>query len=263
MIDFNKGKARKIYRTDINVQRKRTKILKSKRGRTTKTYDINVKRKNLLKQKREKALQNAKDRKLARANRASNDTQNITNTAAAIDDANTDAPIDADNMDNAAIDADNIDNAAIDADNIDNAAIDADNIDNAAIDTDNTDNAATDREKSDDAAMSDTNIDNAVTGSDHTDKAVTGKASTVHVPLPPHSKGKTKDPSQIKTSSKLAIPNAEPSTGDPLPEGHDTAKTSGHTVDLTDVHIYEFLIQGTPNPLDLEGIEEDQLLEIQ
>ena len=42
-------------------------------------------------------------------------------------------------------------------------------------------------------------------------------------------------------------------------------KASGHTLDLGDVHIdlYEFLIQGTPNPHDLEGIEEDQLLEIQ
>ena len=40
-------------------------------------------------------------------------------------------------------------------------------------------------------------------------------------------------------------------------------KASGQTVDLSDVHIYEFLIQGTPNPCDLEGIEEDQLLEIQ
>ena len=40
-------------------------------------------------------------------------------------------------------------------------------------------------------------------------------------------------------------------------------KASGHTVDLSDVCICEFLIQGTPNPHDLEGIEEDQLLEIQ
>ena len=117
--------------------------------------------------------------------------------------------------------------------------------------------------KTDDAAMSDTNIDNARTGEDNTDKAIIGEASTVHVPLPPHSKGKAKDPSQIKTSSKHAIPIAEPSTGDPLLDGHDTVKTSGHTVDLSDVCIYEFLIQGTPNPHDLEGIEEDQLLEIQ
>ena len=42
-----------------------------------------------------------------------------------------------------------------------------------------------------------------------------------------------------------------------------TVMASGHTFDPTGVRIYEFLIQGTPNPLDLEGIEEDQLLEIQ
>ena len=38
---------------------------------------------------------------------------------------------------------------------------------------------------------------------------------------------------------------------------------SGHAFDPTDVCIYEFLIQGTPNLLDLEGVDEDQLLEIQ
>ena len=48
MIDFNKDKARKIYRKDINEQRKRTKIVKSKKGRTTKIYAINIERKRLL-----------------------------------------------------------------------------------------------------------------------------------------------------------------------------------------------------------------------
>ena len=55
----------------------------------------------------------------------------------------------------------------------------------------------------------------------------------------------------------------EPSIGDPPPSEIATAMASGHTFDPTDVRIYEFLIQGAPNPLDLEGIEEDQLLEIQ
>ena len=66
--------------------------MKSKKGRTTKIYAINIERKRLLKQRREKVLQNVKDRKLAKANslaalqadqrtnRASNDTQNSTNT---------------------------------------------------------------------------------------------------------------------------------------------------------------------------------------
>ena len=42
-----------------------------------------------------------------------------------------------------------------------------------------------------------------------------------------------------------------------------TVKVSGHTLDLGDIGRNEFLIQGAPNPPDLEGIEEDQLLEIQ
>ena len=68
MIDFHKDKARKIYRKDINEQRKRTKIVKSKKGRSTKIYAINKERKRLLKQRREKVLQNAKDKKLAKGN---------------------------------------------------------------------------------------------------------------------------------------------------------------------------------------------------
>ena len=101
--------------------------------------------------------------------------------------------------------------------------------------------------------------DDAVIGDDNTDNAITGEASTVHVPLPPCSKGKAKYPSQIKTSSKHATPIAQPSLGDPPLDDQATVKTSGHTLDIGDVHTYEFLIQGTPNPPDLEGIEEDQL----
>ena len=207
MIKFNTNKARKIYRKDTNEQRKRARIVKSNKGRTTRVYAINTERKRLLKQRREKALQNAKDRKIGkanapialqvstRANRASKDTQDIKMT------------------------------------------------DNATTGEDNT--------------------DNATTGKDNTDNAARGKDSTVHVHLPPHSSGKAKHPSQIKSSSKHTTAIAEPSIGDPFLEGQATVKLSGHTLDLGDIGIYEFLIQGAPNRPDLEGIEEDQLLEIQ
>ena len=61
--------------------------MKFKKGRTTKIYAINIERKRLLKQRREKVLQNVKDRKLTkvnslvplqadqRANSSSSDTQ--------------------------------------------------------------------------------------------------------------------------------------------------------------------------------------------
>ena len=68
MIEFNKDKARKIYRKDTNKQRKRVKIVKSNKGRTTKVNVINIERKRILKQRRDKVLQNAKDRKIGQAN---------------------------------------------------------------------------------------------------------------------------------------------------------------------------------------------------
>ena len=96
-----------------------------------------------------------------------------------------------------------------------------------------------------------------------TDNATTGKDSTVDVHLSPHSSGKAKHPIQIKTSSKHTTAIAGPSIGDPLPDGQVTVKVSGHMPDLGDIGMYEFLIEGAPNPPDLEGVEEDQLLEIQ
>ena len=56
---------------------------------------------------------------------------------------------------------------------------------------------------------------------------------------------------------------SEPPSGDPVDEGDATMKGTRRTFDLTDVQVYEFFIQGEPNPKDLEGVEEDQLLEIQ
>ena len=163
------------------------KIIKSNKGRTTRVYAVNTERKRLLKQRREKALQNAKDRKAGkantqttlqantRANKASKDTQDIKMT----------------------------------------------------------------------------------------DNATTGEDSTVDVHLPPHSSGKAKHPSQLKRSSKNRTEITEPLIGDPLPGSQATVKVNGHMPDPGDTGIYEFLIEGVPNLPDLDGIEENQLLQIQ
>ena len=57
-----------MYRKDTNEQRKRAKIVKSSKGKTTKVYAINIERKRILKQRREKVLQNTKDRKIGKTN---------------------------------------------------------------------------------------------------------------------------------------------------------------------------------------------------
>ena len=61
----------------------------------------------------------------------------------------------------------------------------------------------------------------------------------------------------------IMVEPSKPPIGDPPPDEITTVRVSGHAFDPTDVDIYVFLIQGTPNLLDLECIEEDQLLEIQ
>ena len=141
MIEFNKAKARKIYRKDMYEQRNVVKLVKSNKGRTTKVHVINTERKRILRQRREKVLQNAKDRKIGkvnaqialqastRATKASKDTQDIKMA------------------------------------------------------------------------------DNDTTGKDST---VTWQLP-VDVHLPPHSSGKAKHPSQIKTSSKHTTAIADPS----------------------------------------------------
>ena len=57
-----------MHRNNINALRKRAKTIKTKKGRTTKIYVMNMERKKLLKQRREMTLQNAKDRKSAKEN---------------------------------------------------------------------------------------------------------------------------------------------------------------------------------------------------
>ena len=94
------------------------------------------------------------------------------------------------------------------------------------------------------------------------DDAATGKDSTVDVHIPPQSHGKVKYPSQIKISSKYRTASTEASLGNPIPGSQATAKVNGLLSNSDDIGIYEFLIEGAPNPPDLEGINEDPLLQI-
>ena len=180
-----------------------------------------------------------------------------------IDGSNTDTVIGVGNTDNTAISAENVDNAPTDAENTDNDAINADNTSNAATDGEKSDDAAMSDDNTDNAAMSDNNTDDATTGNGNTEYTTTSETSTVDIPSLLYYGRKTKDPSKVKTSTKCMLIMVESSIGDPLPDEIMTVKASGYAFDPTDVHIHKLLIQGAPNPLDLEGIEEDQLLEIQ
>ena len=242
-------------------------------------YTLNIERKKLLKQRREKALQNAKDRKLAKENfltalkadhkagRASNDTQSSANSNdELINGANADTIIRVDNIDNTEIVAKNVTNAATNAEDIDTASINADNIVNAEIDNEKSEDVVMSDDNTDNAAMSNNNIDDTTLGNGNTENTVPGETSTEDVPSSLLYGRKTTDPSKVKTSKKcipIWVKPSEPSIADPPVDEITTEMAKGHAFDPTDVQVYEFFIQGAPNPKDLEGVEEDQLLEIQ
>ena len=113
-------------------------------------YALNIERKKLLKQRREKALQNAKDRKSAKENfltaskagckadRASNDTQSGQNSNdELINGANADTVTPVDNIDNIEIVAENVTNVATNAEHVDTESTNADNIVNMEIENEN------------------------------------------------------------------------------------------------------------------------------
>ena len=117
-----------------------------------------------MKQRREKALQNAKDRKLAKENfltalkaghkadRASNDTQSGAHSNdELINGSNADTTTPVDNIDNIEIVAEDTTNFATNAENIDTDSTNADNIVNMEIEND----------KSEDVVISEDNVDNA------------------------------------------------------------------------------------------------------
>ena len=214
-------------------------------------YTINIERKRLLKQRREKALQNAKDRKLAKENfltaikagckadRASNDTQSSANSNdELINGANADTIICADNIDNIEIVAENVTNAATNAENIDTDSTNADNIVNAEIENEKSEEVVMSSDNMDNATMSDNNTDDTALGNDNAENVTTGETSTEDVPSPLLYGRKTTDPSKVKTSKKhtpIWVKPLESSIDDPPADEIATETAKDHVFDPTDL----------------------------
>ena len=233
MITFDEEKVKKTYRKDANAQRKRVKTVKTKKGRTMKMYTINIERKRLLKHRREKALQDAKDRTLAKENfltalkaghkadRASNDTQSSAHSNdELINGANADTITQVDNIDNIEIVAENLINPITNADNIDNAEIENEKPEAVAMSCDNIDNAT----------MSDNNTDDAALGNDNAENVTKGETSTNDIPSPLLYSRKITDPHKVKTSKKcrpIWVKPIESSIDDPPADDSATKTAKG------------------------------------
>ena len=195
----------------------------SKKGRTAKIYTMNIKRKRLLQQRREKTLQNAKGKRMAeeyfltalkasrKIHRALKNTQKKKKSDnGPINDKNT----------NIAMIANNINNLEIVANNEVNATTNVEDTDIEPADTDNINMAETEIDKSEDIVMSDNNDDNpamsdkdrphAIPGNDNAENSDIGENNTEEVPSTLIYGRKTNDPSKVKTSKRHRPVRVEP-----------------------------------------------------
>ena len=240
---------------------------------------MNIERKRLLQQRREKTLQNAKGKRLAeeyfltafkasrKIHRALKNKQKRTKSDnGSINDKNT----------NIAMIDNNINNLEIVADNYVNATTNAKDTDIEPVDTDNINTAETKIDKSEDIVMSDNNDDNpamsnkdsphTIPGNDNAEDSDLGENSTEEVPSPLIYGRKTNYPTKVKTSKRhrpIRVEPLESQTGNPHMDKDTTSKAKSYVFDPTDVRVFEFFVEGTPNPKDLEGVEEDQIIAIQ
>ena len=110
----------------------------------------------------------------------------------------------------------------------------------------------------------DKNNHDTISGDDNAENATAGETSTDDVPSPLLYGRKTTDPSKVKTSRKhrpIRVKPLESLMDDPPAD--ENATQTVKAFDPADVQVYEFFIQGPPNPKDLEAVEENQLLDIQ
>ena len=157
-------------------------------------------------------------------------------------------------------------NAATNAESIDTESVNTDNINNAEIENDKSENIVMSDDNDDNPAMSDKDSPHTVSGDDNAENGEPDENNTEDVPSPLIYDRKMTDQTKVKTSKRcrpVMVKPLESPMGNPPADKEATDKAKGHAFDPTDVQVYEFFIQGAPNPKDLEGVEENQLLEIQ
>ena len=183
---------------------------------------MNIERKRLLKQRREKTLQNAKGKRPAeeyfltalkassKIHRALKNTQKRKKS----------------------------DNRSINDENMNITTI-ADNINNLKIVADNEVNATTNAEDT--------------SGNDNAENSEPGGNSTEDAPSPLIYGRKMNDPTKVKTSKRhrpIRVTPLESPIGSPHVDKDTTGKPKCHVFDPTNVRVYEFFVEGTPNPKD-------------
>ena len=239
---------------------------------------MNIERKRLLKQKRERTLLNAKDKGLAeeyfltalkascKSYKASKNSHKKKRYNWSINDENT----------NIAMTVYDINNPEIVEDHEVNTTTNATNADTESTNIDHINMAETEIDKNDDIAMSDNDDDNPMSdkesplespANDNIENDEVGENSTEEVPSPLIYGRKTDDPTKVKSSKRhilVKVTPLESPMGNPQKDKDKDATSTPNTYvfDPNDIRIHAFFLEEEPEGKELEGIEEEKLLEI-
>ena len=244
-----------------------------------KIYTVNIERKRLLKQRREGTLQNTRGKRPAeeyfltalktshksyKASKSSHQRKKDNNGS--INDDNTNIATTAYNINNLEIVANHQVNAATNVENADTESVNIDNINTAETEIDNNDDVAKSDNNDDNPIVSDKESPLESPAKDNIENDEIGENSTEEVPSPLIYGRKTDDPTKVKSSKRRrpvkVIPLESP-MGNPqktkikMPQSPNT-----YVFNPNDVQIHAFFLEGEPEGKELEGIEEEKLLEI-
>ena len=142
-----------------------------------------------------------------------------------------------------------------------------DNINMAEIEIDNNDDVANSDNNDNNPIMSDKESPLESPAKDNAENVEEVENSTEEVPSPLIYGRKTNDPTKVKSSKRcrpVKVTPLESPTGNPQKDKDKEATDTlnAFIFDLNDVRIHSFVLGGEPEGKELEGIEEEKLLEI-
>ena len=243
---------------------------------------MSIERKRLFKQRREKTLQNTRgkipaeeyfltalkaSRKCYKASKNSYKRKKDNNGSN--NDDNTNIAMTIHDINNLKIVANHKVNATTNDENTETELVNMDNINMAEIEIDNNDEVAKSDNNDDNPIMSDKESPLESPAKDNVENDEQGENSTEEVPSPLIYGRKTNNPTKVKSSKRrrpvkvtpLESPMGNPQKGkDKDKEATDTLNT--FVFDPNDVQVDSFFLEGEPEGKELEGVEEDKLLEI-
>ena len=249
-----------------------------KKGRMAKIYTVNIERKRLLKQRRDRTLQNTRGKRPAeeyfltalkascKSYKASKNVhKRKKDNNGLINDDNKNITMTVYDINNLKIVANHQVNATTNAKNTDTESMNIDNINTAETEIDNNDDVAKSDNNDDNPIMSDKESPLESPAKDNIENDEAGEKSTEEIPSPLIYGRKTDDPTKVKSSKRhrsVKVTPLESPMGNSQKDKDATDTPNTYIFDPNDVQIHAFFLEGEPEGKELEGIEEEKLLEI-